>query len=98
MWLIFYKYLYSLDNFSRALVHAMVEILFRCGTEKQAVVVSLGGFAQDLTEGSAAEQKEVLMTLIISFPSVKSHGFFHNPPSQEKKLLFLDLKLFVLYK
>lgn len=42
----------------------MVEILFRCGTGKHAVVVSLGGFVQDLTEGSAAEQKEVLMTLI----------------------------------
>jgi hypothetical protein len=44
----------------------MVEILFRCGTEKHAVVASLGSFAQDLTEGSAAEQKEVLMTLIFN--------------------------------
>jgi hypothetical protein len=57
--------LYSTYLFSRALVHAMVEILFRCGTEKHAVIVSLGSFAQDLTEGSADEQSEVLIALIL---------------------------------
>ncbi|KAJ3700434.1 hypothetical protein LUZ61_004139 [Rhynchospora tenuis] len=53
------------ENKERALVHAMVEILFLCGTEKkQAVVASLGGFAQDLTEGGAAEQKEKISNIL----------------------------------
>ncbi|KAF3337651.1 protein FAM188A-like protein [Carex littledalei] len=65
------------ESKARALVHAMVEILFRCGTEKQAVVVSLGGFAQDLTEGSAAEQKEKI-SKVLDGNLIMSASDFHK--------------------
>ncbi|XP_073013126.1 uncharacterized protein [Typha latifolia] len=52
------------DRKARALVHAMVEILFLCGTGKRAVVASLGGLSHNTAGGCEDDHKEVISKVL----------------------------------
>ncbi|KAJ3675137.1 hypothetical protein LUZ60_004179 [Juncus effusus] len=56
--------LISEERKTRALVHAMVEILFLCGSGKKAVIACLGGFAQIVQEGTETDQKEAISRVL----------------------------------